>query len=615
MTSAPSPAQTGRRELFSRRAICWCLLGGLFLLILGARLWFIHHFGLSVIYEDDWPLQGALFRREVEGQLSLRYLVSSYHGHRMLFPRLFWLGLFRANGRQWDPLVFMVAQAPLYALSITLLAALYGRQMNWTGGAALAVFAAAMGMIPFGWENAVFGCNVQFPLFTLFGILSIWFCWRYDALSWRWWIGALLALSNLFVLGGGVFPTLATACVLIFGAITEPARRTRRNLAGIVVLLAIVVMGVAFAYSPRTRVVSFTQFIRAFAAILAWPDYTNWDRCFVIQAPLVLLAAFLLLRRIPVSDRRWLPLIVGCSFWIQAAATVHQRLLHFQASRFNDSWMLLSISLAACLYFLGEIFGPWRRCYLIMVLIWGLVFVSAAMDAAFYELPKEIALDQRDRLMMDASIRRYLHTGDKTSIAGEDSEFITPFSIRGLLPPDLLNTNAPLVPALEQFPQDGDTYPLFCRNLESGIPVYGDFNHNVGPVPKGIKLRFNVPKGTREVDMLVAGDVDFDVNGYHIKPMLDTKFWKPVSVSIAPRATSFDISATGNALEGMAFTAPVISTRHQLGLWVRQIAGDSAHNTYVRIMWLGFTLMAGALLAIAGQSLLPARGLSPAELR
>ena len=587
----------GRRELFSRKTACWCLLAGLFLLILGARLWFIHHFGLSVIFEDDWPLQGDLFRRDVEGHLSLGYLVSSYHGHRMLLPRLFWLGLFRANGRQWDPLVFMVAQAPFYALGITLLVALYGKRMNCLGSAALAVFAAAIGMIPFGWENAVFGCNVQFQLFTLFGILSIWFCWRHDALSWRWWIGAFLALSNLFVLGGGVFPTLATTIFLILGAVMEPARRNARNLAGIVILLAIVALGVAFAYSRHTRVVSFIQFMRSFATILAWPDYPNWNRCFVIQAPLVLLAAFLLIKRAPVSDGRWLPVIVGSSFWIQAAATVHQRLLHLQASRYNDCWTLLSISIAACLYFLAETLGPRRRCYLIIVLIWGFTFLRGAMDAAFFELPREIAHDRRDRLVMDSSIRRYLRTGDKTCIAGENSEYITPPSIRGILPPDLMNANAPLVSAQERYAKDEETYPLFCRQWDLGKPVYGFFNKNVGPVPKAIKLRFNVPKGTREVNMLVAGNVDFDVNRYHIEPLFDSGMWKPISVEINPKATYFDISATGNALEGMAFSAPAISTRHTLGLWARDIVGDCAHDTYSRIMWLGLVLMAVSFLS------------------
>jgi len=589
----------GRRELFSRKTACWCLLAGLFLLILGARLWFIHHFGLSVIYADDWPLQGDLFRRDVEGHLSLGYLVSAYHGHRMLFPRLFWLGLFRANGQQWDPLVFMVAQAPVYALGITLLVALYGRRMNCWGSAALAVFAAAIGAIPFGWENAVFECNVQFELFTLFGILSIWFCWRYDALSWRWCIGAFLALSNLFVLGGGVFPTIATTIFLILGAVIEPARRNGRNMAGIVILLAIVALGVAFASSKHTRVVSFIQFMRSFATILAWPDYSNWNRCFVIQAPLVLLAAFLLIKRAPVSDGRWLPVIVGSSFWIQAAATVHQRLLHLQASRYNDSWTLLSISIVACLYFLAETFGRWRRCYLIMVLIWGLVFLSGAMDAAFFELPREIAGDKWDRLIMDSSIRRYLRTGDKTCIAGEYSEYITPYSIRGILPPDLMNANAPLIPVQERYAEDEDPCPLFCRQWDLGKQVYGFFNKNVGPVPKGIKLRFNVPKGTREVNMLVAGDVDFDVNRYHIEPLLESELWEPISVKIDPKATYFDISAAGNALEGMAFTAPTISTRHTLGLWARDIAGDCTHDTYARMMWLGLVLMAGALIGIS----------------
>jgi hypothetical protein len=606
-----------RQEIFSCQTAFCCLLAGVFLLVLGARLWFIHHFALPVIFHDDWTVEGELFRKYVEGHLSFGYLVSSYKGHRLLISRLLLLALFDANGRQWDPLVYMVAQAPFYALGITLLVAIFGMRMNNWGRAALAVFATAVGMIPFGWENALFACNLDFPMFTLFGSLVIWFCWRYEALSWRWWVGAFLALTNLFVMGGGIFATIAITIFTFVGFVLEPARRNTRNTASLFVLSALVAFGFAmFAIAdPRhTHVVSVTQFIRSLATVLAWPDDSRSILCFIIQAPLGLLAAALLIKRTPLSDARWLPIIIGASFWIQAAATVHQRLDHLHASRYRDSWILLTISTAACLCFLLEASGAWRRYLYLLAMAWAFTFLDGAANCVFHDLPNAIAEDRRARLTSDASVREYLHTGNEASLADIIyKQQISPNSVREMLPPDLLNLNTPLVPAQEQHPEGTDTDFTLSRKSDVAGLVYGEYNEDGGTLPKGIKLSFNVPKGTREISMLVAGQVDLHVASYNIRPLLDSDLWRSITIPIDPKATGFDISASGNAMRGMMFSAPTISTHYTLGRWTRDIVGDCAQNSVTRILLAGLVLMAGALIRMTRISVsdAPMRSLAP----
>ena len=605
-----------RQEIFSRQTAFYCLLAGVFLFILGARLWFIHHFALPVIFHDDWSVEGELFRKYVEGHLSFGYLVSSYKGHRLLIPRLFLLGLFYANSRQWDPLVFMVAQAPLYAFGITLLVAIFGIRMKSWGRAALAVFATVVGMIPFGWENAVFGCNVDFPMFTLFGSLVIWFCWRYEALSWRWWVGAFLALTNLFVMGGGIFATIAITIFSIGALALEPARRNTRNTVSLFVLSALVAFGIAIADSRHMPVVSVTQFLRSLATLLAWPDDSHSIQCFIIQAPLALLVAVLLIKRTPMSDHRWLPVIIASSFWIQAAATVHERLEHLHASRYRDSWMLLTISIVACLCFLMEASGGWRRYLYLLVMAWAFAFLDGATAYVFHDLPNAIAEDQRARLTADGCVRQFLRTGNEGSILDVIYKSdIDPTSVREMLPPDLLNPNTPLVPTQEQHPEGSETESVLSRKTDVVGRVYGDYNENGGTLPKGIKLTFNVPRGTREISMMVAGHVDLHVASYQIRPLVDTDLWRSITVPIDPKASGFDISATGDAMRGMTCSAPTISTHHTLGRWARNIVGDCAHNSVTRVLLAGLVLMAGALVRMTRTSASHAPGGALAQSR
>ena len=513
------------------------------------------------------------------------------------------LALFSANDRQWDPLVLMVAQAPLYAAGITLLVAIYGRRMNNWGRAALALFATAVGMIPFGWENAAFGCNLDFPMFTLFGILVIWFCSRYEALSWRWWVGACLALANLFVMGGGIFATIAMAGFTAVSLILEPARRNTRNTVSLFVLSALVAFGIAIADTRHTPVISVTQFVRGLATVLAWPDDSHSILCFIIQAPLLLLAAMLLIKRAPLSDTRWLPVIIGSSFWIQAAATVNQRLEHLHASRYRDSWMLLAISIAACLCILMEASGAWRRYVYFLAMAWTLTFLDGATDSVFHELPNAIAEDQNARLASDGCVRQFLRTGNEATLAHVIYKSdINPTSVRDMLPPDLLNTNAPLVPAQDQHPEGTGTEVVSSRNSDVAGLVYGGYNKDGGTSPKVINLSFNVPKGTREISMLVAGHVDLRVASYQIRPLVDTDLWRSITVPIDPQATGFHISASGNAMRGMTFSAPTISTHHTLGRWTRDIVGDCARSSITRLLLAGLVLMAGALIRMTRTS-------------
>jgi len=598
----------------------WCLLAGLFFMICGARLWLIHNFGVSMPYFDEWIVEGKLFKAYLEHKFGISLLFQNLNEHHIVFSRVFLLGLFCAN-KQWDPVLFMVAQAPFNALGIALLVSRMGKLMSLHGRAVLAAFAAAVGIIPFGWQNALMGCEIHFYLFPLFGILVTWLCWRYEALSPRWWLGALLAVANLFTMASGVFFTAATVCFLILGLVREPARRQWRAIAGLGILSAIVACGLAMPIVTVEKrdmpQPNHSEFLNALTHLLSWPCTFHWAWC-IVQAPLILLALLLLIQGAPLSDDRWFPVLIGAAFWIQAVATAARRFNVWDNSRYRDSWTLLSITLAACLYFLGKSTGRRRVLFLAFVMLWGFVFAGGVLNSAFNLLPREIMDEHAHRLTMEYNVRGYLRTGDGAYLNGEipiqrrDAlvALLNSATIRNILAPGVFYPDPPLQPVRVDnsgggFARDG--YPAGLPDL--GLPVYGSYDKDKLLTKRGIALWFAVPKGTRQVEMQLAGSpssrsFELKVKEGHtyreiVPPVLNPGLqWETISINLNPRTTLFGIDATQwPGFAWTAFSAPSISTRPALTRWAQDATG-----CYTGVLALGLALMLAGAAASMGAS-------------
>lgn len=132
------------------------MLLGLFLLICGAKVWLIHDFGNPTPFWDEWDHEVKIIKASLDGTLSLMLFFEPHNEHRIAFTQALVLSLFRAN-KQWDPILQMVAQAPLFALAIVLFVSRAGTFMSGVGKAALAGFAGFLGILPFAWENTLWG--------------------------------------------------------------------------------------------------------------------------------------------------------------------------------------------------------------------------------------------------------------------------------------------------------------------------------------------------------------------------------------------------------------------------------------------------------------------------
>ena len=127
-----------------------------------AYLWFVEHFGVSVVRTDEWtivPLVGAFHA----GQLTLSMLWAQHNENRMLIPNL--IQVLLASATHFDTRAPMDLGAGLLVLSFTVLVAFYrgmGRCAYW------AMVPAAL--LLFSWVqvwNALFGFQMAWYLVLL----------------------------------------------------------------------------------------------------------------------------------------------------------------------------------------------------------------------------------------------------------------------------------------------------------------------------------------------------------------------------------------------------------------------------------------------------------------
>jgi hypothetical protein len=586
-------------EYASARLPRLMLLAGLALLICGAKFWLINTFGNATPYWDEWISEVKMIKAYLDGTSSAALYFQSHNEHRILYTQIFFMLLFRMNGK-WDPILQMVAQAPLHAIVVVTFVRLVGKFMSGVGNAALAGFAGCLGILPFGLENTLWGDQSCFYFSILFALVVIWLCWRYEALTFFWWLGALLGIAGLFALASGTFTILSVIAFLAARLIHEGGKAWKRRIAGIALFTAIAIFGVLI--TPHITVpnklvaTNFKDFFGALTGILSWPSGFHWA-CIVVQAPLILLAISSLVRRVSFTDGRWFVITVGSCFWIQAIATAYRRCQGWDASRYCDSWSMLLMVNFSCLYFLGRDFSR-RSPFLILPIAaaWLFVCVYGAIDSVVNVLPHQLTDRYYSMLEMENNVREYLNIGNPVWLQRKIpygfpavlQEILDQKSIRGVLPSNLVSFTPPLAPDSQT--SSGGGFVKGGRSSRTPIldkEVIGSFGKTAAQSKSGISLFFKVPRGTREVSLQVAGYPHTEGIALHVQerrrrirsiaPALDPgDNWQTISVRLEPDTTSFKISATDKSTGGwIAFSMPTVSTGGFPGRWARSLTSGS----------------------------------------
>lgn len=410
MTAAPSNT---RRPCRSRLFFL-----GLFALLLAAKLALIAHFGNATPFWDQWTgLAKPLFIPALEHRLNAGLLFETANEHRIVLTRLLTLGLLKLNGL-WDPKLEMVAQAFLHSACIVFLIALCARHLSSPRARLLfTAFALALFLIPFGWENTLWGLQSLFYFVLLWGVLGIACCWQHPTLSPRWWLGVFFFGLGLISIAGGLLAPAAAAVLMALRAIQDRPNRAR-HLGGFVVLAALVVAGFLLAgHAPHHDVLKardLAHFTTTLLKVAAWPvKIATFAPLF--QAPLLLLVLWALRTRRAASDPAWLLITLGLWGAAQSAAIAYARAEGFGASRYADHFTVtLAIGFACLLYLRASVSDRFRRPVLILGLVWIAVVGGCIIEASAVRLPERIQRKHAESLIQEANVRAYLATGDIT---------------------------------------------------------------------------------------------------------------------------------------------------------------------------------------------------------
>ncbi|MEI7553102.1 MAG: hypothetical protein WCL24_12305, partial [Verrucomicrobiota bacterium] len=252
----------------------WLLVAGFCLLIFGGKLWLVSAAGSDLPTWDQWDAEGEVVLRPwLEGWMGQKEIFHPHNEHRLVTTKLFNLGLFIANG-QWDNLLEATVNAAVHTACalVLLFLALPWLPRPWPG-----VFAALLTLLftlPFGWENSLFGFQVQFYFLLLFSLGHLGLTLKGDGFSIRWGVGQICGLLAALSLASGFLSALGVLAVLGHRLVRErrwsAQQITTTSLALIFTVLGWILKNDVPAHAVL-RAHDAGQFAGAFFKLLTWP--------------------------------------------------------------------------------------------------------------------------------------------------------------------------------------------------------------------------------------------------------------------------------------------------------------------------------------------------------
>ncbi|MEN9799830.1 MAG: hypothetical protein RL653_3527 [Pseudomonadota bacterium] len=415
------------------------------------RMVFVAALGGGLPYWDQWDAEGAhLLKPWLDGTWEPSALLAPHNEHRVLWTRLAVLGLFEANGRQWDNLPAALFNAGLAGVLWGGLWAAVARGLGTASRVGLAVTVLAMSWLPFGWENSLLGFNTHFFLLMLGALALTWLAAGQEDRPVRGGAAlGLVAAVSAFTMASSVVSCVSAAGVVAL-RVAWGSLRIRTALAWVGVLGAAAWMTWAFVpvvpgHAPL-KASSAAEWALAFRRAAAWPAEGPWGLGALMWAPVLLLGARCWRsRRAGDGALR----VLGLAAWVlgQAAAMAYARGHGFQevSSRYTD---LLAVGVVANLGAAWRLWEEGARGTWSWLPLAGTSLVAAA--GLVRHAPGDLAAARTYGQTGErhaAVVREYLRTGDFQVLAEAGGDLPYPDaerlrqlldtpSLRGVLPPE-----------------------------------------------------------------------------------------------------------------------------------------------------------------------------------
>ena len=407
-----------------RLALAGCLAA-----ILGAKILLIARLGIPTPYWDQWDAEAAgLYLPWLSGRLDAAHWLAFHNEHRLVLTRATAFALLWLNGG-WDPIVQMLFNAVVHVAAIGLLIALLGRMLDLASFLFFAAFALLFWAVPFGWDNALGGFQVQFYYLILLSVLSLHLISHAAAWTPRWLAGTLLAAAGYFAMASGAL--ILPAAIAGAGAQMTTGRRAgAREIAGIALhaALALVLLRDALSFSPHSGA-SIGAALDSFLVSASWPiAAASWPSILriipaaLINAPLLILAARLVREPPGINDRRWCVLALAAWLALQLLALSYGRPGGTPESRYNDIFIIGTVLNAAVWLYLLRTAAP--RSLAIVASAWLFAVMLGAGQKAANNVVDGIAARVRAGQIQTENVKNFVSTGDFTHLAGKPHQHI-----------------------------------------------------------------------------------------------------------------------------------------------------------------------------------------------
>jgi len=392
------------------------LLVGFALLAFSGKLWLLDRAGTDLPAWDQWDGESAsALQPWVTHQLTAAKLVEGHNEHRIAFTRLFAIGLFEVNDRQWDALVEATASCVvhvIFAVVLLVIARRFIRDPVWLGLCA-ALLIAVVGL-PVTPENTLSGFQVQFYFLLLFSVLHLWLTLECETFGWRWGLGQVSAVLTLGTMASGFLSSAAVLGVLGWRFMRE-RHWSRLQWASAAVALAVIGIGWFTRHvvpgNDHMHATHLSQVLAGTWKLLLWPGFSrHYWRATLLLLPL---AVFVLRRawKRPMTPAD--TVAFGLLAWtlLQCVAIAYGRGGEDPDAVFSNRYLdLLAPKLALGVIALGVAFPRWAR-WTIGVLWLAVLGFYLKQGAGFYwkdSVAPNIARDQH----RVAHVHTYLLTGD-----------------------------------------------------------------------------------------------------------------------------------------------------------------------------------------------------------
>ena len=448
---------------FKNARWCWAIFPvACAVVVIGAKCWMISAYGNPTPFLDQWDGEAAtLYAPYFSGTLRLSDFFAAHNEHRILPTRLWSLLLLSLNG-YWDPILQMVANAPLVGVLAALLVAAFRPLLDFASLGVLALFAMAMFALPTAWENTLGGFHSQWYFAFLTSLAGLFVLNSAMAFSARWWIAAVLLCASYFSMAPGSFALGAAAalCAIQIATGSRTGPREWLAAAALAALFIVAVWNIPWlAGHDPLKAHSIAAFLGAMVQIGSWPVLLPPARAEslliapLIHAPAIAMSAWLIRQRPPPGDRRWL--VVGLAGWgaLQAAAIAYGRAAGPTAPRYLDIFTIALVLDLACLLYLLRIRPdtPARRMFALGALTAWLLLVlpSAVHTSLWYSVPG-MAQHHALGFIQTEHLRAYLATKDVSVLENKPflhvpypdarrlAEIASRPAIRAILPPALV---------------------------------------------------------------------------------------------------------------------------------------------------------------------------------